>query len=490
MAIDKKVFETDVEEAKYGEFVAEVIALPYRPWINSRYLEEMEVKMKKRFVLELLKNIILQYPELSAELLIKPEYFMYEVMRRRTKLFPPLMYGFINMFERNVRKQNIDFIMNGYSKALKELETENYVVLSNSYLKIRTDFIEETKSHRKRFSNVLISIQKTLFPYIRGISSKIAMTFLQDQRFLKRNSNQKTELLQQLDETEKYLLMPTPLGPVPISDKTSIEDFVRKTVPGGETSKITIEDMGGVLNSVFLLRLQKNHETQQIVVKKFEDWLGFKWFPLALWTLGTQSFAVFGETRLEREYAINQLLSKRGFTVPRILYISLKERLIFEDFVEGEKTSEIVKRMIVSSSKKSVARDSEIIKAVGREISKVHSLSIALGDCKPENILVTNDKKVCFLDLEQATRNGNQPWDIAEFLYYSGHYILPIHSDEAAKIVASSFIEGYLEGGGKRENIRKAASAKYTKVFSIFTFPHIILMMANTCKKMGEEKKT
>jgi len=491
LAIDQKTFESDVERGQFGEIVAEIIALPYQSWINPSYLEEMEVKMKKRFVVELLKDIVLQYPQLSTELLIKPEYFMYEVIRRRARLFLPLMYSFLNMFKKETRKQNIEFIMDGYLKALKELETEKYVALSNGYIKIDKDFVEATKCQRDRFSNILMSIQKALLPYIRGISSKITTTFLQDQKFLTKSSYQKTdkELLRQLGETEKYLLMPTPLGPVPLSDKTNIQDFVRKTVPGGETLKITIEEMGGVLNSVFLLQLQKNNKTQKIVVKKFEDWLGFKWFPLALWALGAQSFAVLGATRLEREYSINQFLSKNGFAVPHILYVSLKERLIFEDFVEGEKLSELVKQIISSASKEDRVKNEKIIKAVGKEIAKTHSLGIALGDCKPENILITKEKKVCFLDLEQATRNGNQPWDIAEFLYYSGHYILPIHSDEAARIIASSFIEGYLEAGGKRETIKKAASAKYTKVFSIFTLPHIILIMANICKKIGEKKR-
>jgi len=490
LAVDKEVFESDVKQGVFGESVAEIIAMPYQPWINPDYLEKMEVEMKKRFVLELLKNIILQYPELSIELLIKPQFFMYEIIRRRTKLFPPLMYIFLNIFSVEAKKQNMALIMNGYLKALKELEKENYVVSSDGYIKIDKDFIEATKLQRNKFSSILRSIRKALFPYIRGISSKITTGFLQEHNIFSDTSYRKSEnkLLNHLEETEKYLLMPTPLGPVPLSDRTDIQDFVRKTVPGGETLKITIEKMGGVLNSVFLLHLQKNHEPQKIVVKKFEDWLGFKWFPLALWTLGTHSFAVLGKTRLEREYSINQFLKKHGFAVPRILYVSLNKRLIFEDFVEGAKISETVKQIIASSPKKGDARNNEIIKAVGREIAKVHSVNVSIGDCKPENLLISNDEKVYFLDLEQATSNGNQPWDVAEFLYYSGHHILPIHSDEAARIIAYSFIEGYLEAGGKREIIRKAASAKYTKVFSVFTLPHIILIMANICKKMGEKR--
>lgn len=489
LAIDQKVFESDLKKGQFGEFASEIIAFPYQPWINQGYLEEMEVKMKKRFVLDLLRNIVLQYPELSIELLINPEYFMYEVTRRRARFFPPLMYHFIKVFEGKARRRNIDRIMKGYLKALKELEAENYVTSSNGYITINNDFVEATKRDRTRFSHVLTSIQKALFPHVQSLSSRIASAIAQGQELLKQSSNQTIDrkLLKQLEETERYLYVPTPLGPVPLSDKTSIQDFVRKTVPGGEKLEIKIEEIGGVLNSVFLLRLQKDHETQKIVVKKFEDWLGFKWFPLALWTLGTQSFAVLGKTRLEREYSSNQFLSKHGLNVPRILYVSLKERLIFEDFVEGEKLSETVKQIVGSSTEEDKLSACKTIRAVGKEIARTHLLGVALGDCKPENILVTNDGSVCLLDLEQATRNGNQPWDVAEFLYYSGHYIPPIHSDEPARMIASSFIEGYLEAGGKRKTIRKAASAKYTKVFSIFTLPHIILTMANICRKAGRE---
>jgi tRNA A-37 threonylcarbamoyl transferase component Bud32 len=272
---------------------------------------------------------------------------------------------------------------------------------------------------------------------------------------------------------------------VPLSDKITIKDFVRKAVPGGEALNIMVERMGGVLNSVFLISLQRNNETQKIVAKKYEDWLGFKWFPLALWALGSQSFAVMGSARLEREYAANQFLRKNGFPVPRVLYVSLKERLIFKEFVEGEKVSEAVKRIISSSPSKASSNDTKVIRAVGWELAKVHLAGIALGDCKPENILAARTGRTCFLDLEQATRSGNQPWDVAEFLYYSGHYILPTQSDKAARTIASSFIEGYLEAGGRRLNVRKAASAKYTKVFSVFTLPNIIVIMANICKRMG-----
>jgi hypothetical protein len=73
LAMAQEAFESDVELGQFGEIVAEIIALPYRPLVNADYLEEMELEMKKRLIIELLRNIIWQYPELSTELLIEPE---------------------------------------------------------------------------------------------------------------------------------------------------------------------------------------------------------------------------------------------------------------------------------------------------------------------------------------------------------------------------------------------------------------------------------
>ena len=87
------------------------------------------------------------------------------------------------------------------------------------------------------------------------------------------------------------------------------------------------------------------------------------------------------------------------------------------------------------------------------------------------------------LDLEQASRSGNKTWDVAEFLYFSGHYSPAMSPTTPAIIIAKSFIEGYLEAGGDVITVKRAASPRYTKVFTVFTPPHILLAISNVCKK-------
>jgi tRNA A-37 threonylcarbamoyl transferase component Bud32 len=218
------------------------------------------------------------------------------------------------------------------------------------------------------------------------------------------------------------------------------------------------------------------------------DWQNFKWFTLALWALGTQSFAVQGRSRLEREYAINKLLEVGGIRVPKILHVSLEKRLIFREYVEGEKMTEVIKRIFKAKRKSDVAEELQRVEEVGKKIAQVHKLDVSLGDAKPENIIIS-DNEILFLDLEQASKNGNQAWDIAEFLYYSGHYVSLAMDTKSVMWLTKAFVKGYLAAGGKRLNVEKAVSPLYTKVFSIFTLPHVILLISNMCKKLANERR-
>jgi tRNA A-37 threonylcarbamoyl transferase component Bud32 len=490
LAVDKGSFERDVKQGWLGEFVTNNLIIPYQTLLNEKYLQEKEVKAKKRIIWELLENIVLTFPELSQELLIEKEYFMYEAMMQRARLFPPIAYTYLNIMREDVKRKNIECMMKGYQMALAELAEENKITFSNSHVKITRNLIDTIRKQRIRIPIFIRAFQRAALLNILSVLPKMMRPYMSDQEILLQSHKyvdaESESLVSQLEDPRKYVLVPTSLGPVSFSDKITIEDFVKKTVPSKEIRNMEVKPIGGVLNDVYLLTFERDHEAQKIVVKRFRNWATIKWFPLTLWSLGTKSFAVLGRTRLEREYAISQFLHSKGIIVPKTLYASPQERLIFKEFVEGENFGEIVKEML--SGKRETLAEVGLIREVGRKIAEIHRIGVSLGDCKPENILVTTNKELCFVDLEQATRDGDQSWDVAEFLYYSGHYVPPISTSDTAELVTREFIEGYLEAGGKKEIIKNAGSAKYTKVFSIFTLPHIVFAISNLCKKTGETK--
>ena len=114
---------------------------------------------------------------------------------------------------------------------------------------------------------------------------------------------------------------------------------------------------------------------------------------------------------------------------------------------------------------------------------QVHAHGVALGDTKPDNVLIKRDGTIFLIDFEQATKDGDKPWDIAVFLYYSGHYLQPYYSNAKAESVTHAFIAGYLKGGGNVSDVKEAGAPKYTRVFSIFTPPPTMRAISNICKK-------
>jgi tRNA A-37 threonylcarbamoyl transferase component Bud32 len=488
LAVDKGSFERDVRLGWLGEFVANILIIPYQPLLNEKYLQEKEVEAKKRIIWELLENLVLTFPELSQELLIEKEYFMYEAMMQRARLFPLITYTYLNMMREDVRKKNVGFMMKGYQMALDKLAEEDRIAISKGYVKITRNFIDTIRKKRIRIPTFIRAVQRAALLNILSVLPKMMKPYMDDQEIMLQTQlgEDAENLVSQLEDPRKHVLVSTPFGPVSFSDKITIEDFVRKTVSSEGIVNMELKPLGGVLNDVYLLTLERDHEAQKIVVKRFRDWSSIKWFPLALWSVGTKSFAVLGRARLEREYAINQFLNSKEILVPKILYVSPQERLIFKEFVEGKNFREIIKELL--SGKREASAEVGLVRDVGRRIAEIHRMGVSLGDCKPENILVTASGELCFVDLEQATRDGDQSWDVAEFLYYSGHYVPPISTSDVVELLTREFIEGYLEAGGKKEIVKNAGSAKYTKVFSIFTLPHIIFAISNLCKKMGKAK--
>jgi len=485
LSVDRRTFEKDVENDWLGGMLVESLLMPYEPLVNKNFLWHQEVKAKKRIILEIINNLILEYPEMSRELLLKPEFFMWEAISRKASLYPPIICRFLGLSEGVISRETQKSIMRGFEAALKEAEEDGVISFRKGYVEINDGYVDAVKGKKLRLLNLLRNVRNSILRHSIEVFPKMMLSLFEDYTAYVKQSAIEGKLLPQLEDTKRFIYIPTSYGLVSLSDKLTLSEFSREILSEERSLNVKVERLGGVLNSVYLVSLPAEKNAKRYVVKVFKSWYGLKWLPLALWALGTRGFAVLGKTRLEREYAINRFLSNNGIRVPRIIHVSPTERIIFQEYVEGESLARII-RQICSSSE---GNDNlySVISKVGGEMAKVHNLNVSLGDCKPENMKLTEDGKICFLDLEQAERGGDQAWDVAEFLYYSGHYAFmsPI---KVPRKLTESFLEGYLKAGGKAGNIEKVRSPRYIKVFSFFTPPHILYVIANTCRKTMQEE--
>jgi tRNA A-37 threonylcarbamoyl transferase component Bud32 len=489
-AVDKWIFEKDVERGFLGEAFAIQLLFPYKPLANAEYLKAKEIELKRRIIHEILENLVLEFPELCYAIHIEPEYFMYEAIQSRVRLFPPIRYMLTNFPRKDIEGENSRIMIEGFLQALETLEKEKVVTRVDEYIKISKDFADSVKRRKVSFTNILKTVQKTLLMSLFGTFPKIFTFLSQNKDLLQRirGTNRETSKgTYYLESSKRYLFVPTANGLAPLATKTSVEELARKILSADQNADVIIKDLGGVFNDVYLVKAYANGKELKAVVKTFKDWSNLKWLPLNIWAFGTKTFALLGQTRLERECATNQFLYRKGFSVPKLLAINHDERLVFMEYVEGESLEKIIKK-IANAKNEGGVNDKyiKILHKVGETFAKIHALNITLGDTKPENILVGKNGEIYLLDLEQSSRGDDKAWDIAEFLYYAGHYIPPLVGTSPAEIITKAFIRGYLNAGGDIKSVKEAGKTKYTKVFSVFVFPHIIFAISNICRKADE----
>ena len=72
--------------------------------------------------------------------------------------------------------------------------------------------------------------------------------------------------------------------------------------------------------------------------------------------------------------------------------MSNAERLIFMEFIEGESLSQAIKKISAALPEENVELELAQIAQAGEVPAKVHSHNIVLGDTKPDNLLVKQDR--------------------------------------------------------------------------------------------------
>ncbi len=243
------------------------------------------------------------------------------------------------------------------------------------------------------------------------------------------------------------------------------DDILRLVRSVRSEGRVSVRRMGSFVNDVFLVKV----DGEPYVAKRYTNWLSLKWFTLSLYGLGSVRFSISGRRRMEAEYYFNDFLYRRGLPVPRILASDIRSRLILFSYAPGE---QLLSRLTgVLGFSEPGQMENEAASSAGAFLAGSHELDVGLGDTRPENFIVEHKGGITFVDLEQAKHRGDFAWDVAEFLYYSGHYWLFYTRNVSAYV--DGFIDGYLEHGDPRV-LRSAASPKYVRVFSIWTPPNIL----------------
>jgi len=464
LMVGRKLFEEDVESSTLLDIAAGRLLIPYKAIIGGEYLSRWEEAYRRRKILESLKALILERPELSRELRIDPRYFPYDILISLSHILPQAEEE-LNKVEGGAPE--------GFLKTLRELEGEGYIRVEDGYIVVEEDYIDEVLRRGSRTLEQLESIRRAIGELVadgvRGIIDLLRGLPLIEEALPRRS----------LPQPDRFLYFPTARGLTSLSESVGVEELVSRLEPEAEAEEVELRRIGGVLNDVYLLIYTVEGEQRRAVVKWYPNWTTLKWTPVALWTLGTRGFAVAGRERMERECASTLFLSRGGIPVPRVLYASFRDRLLVKEYVEGDSFVEVVKRIL----KGETGLFGEAIRRLGETLALIHGLGATVGDCKPDDFILSDGRPI-LVDLEQGSRGGDASWDVAEFLYFSGRYANPLSPLEGAERLVELFAQGYLEGGGSLRTLREAGRLKYWKVFTPLVLPQVLYTISRGLRRL------
>lgn len=476
LLVDKELFESDVEASAILEFAAGILLHPYIALFGEVYIERWAQIYRQRKIKESLTALALEHPELSSELQIDPKFFVHDSLLRLAHISP----GALELL--HAIDDTGNELMESYTIALKELESDRIIHIKEGFVEVDKIFVDAVLESKVPVSDQLKQVNRQLQGLIKlglnGVSSLLQTfsSFLISEGPLSQAFKSKD-----IAQAEKFLNFPTEMGLTPLSAATNIDELVVKLEPSKNVSQSRLQRFGGVLNEVYMLSYTADWKRKKAIVKRYPNWVSLKWVPIALWTLGTQNFSVMGRARMERECATTSYLGRKEIEVPRILHASFKDRLLLREYVEGKNLTGVIKANL---QKDRLSHSDEILlRRVGKTLASVHAAGATLGDCKPENFIINFNGDPVIIDLEQGARRGNEIWDLAEFLYFTGHYADLRYPLESIAEITRIFIEGYLNGGGSRRNITEVSRLRYKKVFIPFTLPQVINTISKTCRR-------
>jgi tRNA A-37 threonylcarbamoyl transferase component Bud32/predicted nucleotidyltransferase len=476
LIVDKKALELDAEKGSFGDFIAGRLISPYTPILNTEYLEDIEVKIKKRFAEEDLEDLVIEYEELARGLVIRLEYLVLARMRKRSRGYPPLRYSYINMLREGLRDKNMTAILKGYKRAVKELATSKFIRVEGEAIRFENEYVDiilSSKTYNKVVNLVDFS-RRALSAYItHGKAGRVKLdVFAMELTSKIKRELQTTFKRQRIEDPKNFLFLKTDKGLMCLNEESTIVELVQKL---RNEKNVDVNPLSSSLNEVYSITL----DDEKLVVKKFTNWYTFKWFMLNIAAYGTKVFSLSGKARLANEYGINRLLAENNILVPEIVAISIKDRVLVERYIEGASALDFLEEAF--SVEELTDQQKGLAIELGKIIATIHSLHVVIGDCKPENFIIGKNGQIYVLDLEQGERRGDPTWDVAEFLYFSGHFGSKFTN--GLRDFVLNFVEGYCQIGD-RTILRRAAGFRYSRVFLGWTHLPIIQAIASILKAL------
>jgi tRNA A-37 threonylcarbamoyl transferase component Bud32 len=477
LVVDPKALENDCRKSTFGEFVSGRLLNVYSPITGKSYLRENEVAYKKRVIIEGLSEAVANYSQFACEIIFPLRYFLFEKLRKRAAIYPPVVYSYSKTYSDELLGENLEASLEGFKKAAERLQAENVISFDRESDNIRLLPKNFHGGFSAKVEAAASFTSKSLKQYaVHGYAGRVRPDVVGREVMSKISRSRRTgKLPDRIKSPEKEWSIPS--GKLFVSSKDWLKDLIEHLGLDEKSCRVSKSSIGEISNAAGIYNLEDNQGKHfSIAVKRFKDVKGMKWGVLNLWSLKNANFIVNPAERLFREYRASHELRRFGLSTPEFIAVFLSQGMGVTKFVRGPDLSKIESAYLDGRSE-----ELDPIFAFGRDLAIMHNRGYCMGDTKPSNAIhCIDDSKIYFVDLEQSHPEGNRTWDLAEFIYYSVRFTL--REDRARKLVAS-FVQGYLSKGSDPRIVQETAALRYRAPFQPFIAPNVLNALKQDLQK-------
>ncbi|MDH5363301.1 MAG: hypothetical protein OEW84_08310, partial [Aigarchaeota archaeon] len=330
LAVDEEVFEADMKKASLGEFVSGRFLTPYYPVLGSDLIRDADFHSKKRIAIETLRNLSLERRIAAAEMLIRPEYFLFDKVRRRASLYPPVKYSYANILRQPQGSVNLQMMVQRFVPSLESLVEDGTLIRSDGYYKVSKEFVSSCLKAEAYVARQTDEIERTIRMYVtHGFAGRINPRLVAEELVSKIRRGARKQEEATLPDPDEYLYFDTPSGLQSAIEQLDIYEYAEKQL-GAAPQEVVVDKVGAVLNSTYRVTVSHGDEPRKLFVKKYLNWTDMKWVVAWLWTVGLKNFSVLAKTRMSNEIHFIRHLARKGFNTPGLLHVNWKRRMVFQ----------------------------------------------------------------------------------------------------------------------------------------------------------------
>ncbi len=471
LIVDSKSLIKDAEAAYLGEFAAGRLLNVHEALTGSEFIEDVEIKLKRRVSFEILNEVTSTYGGFSTRFIMPIKYLLFEKLKKRASLYPPALYSYVKTYTGALGEENLKATLRGFITVLKKMESQGWIsLLDGEHLRIEDEYFKLRKSGK--IKKALLQTKRGVISYaVHGYAGHVGPDVI------------KKEVLSKIGRSKE-------IGDVPEEIKQP------KSLWGIDEGLLIVDGDNWLLQVIGHLNLSENTKIVQlpqeefyetlkaysledgdkkiaIAAKCFKDIKSIKWAFLNLWALPTKWFETSPLTRLGREYSAIRRLREIGLNTPRVISVILNKRILVTNFIEGINLGKIIKDILDGHDV-----DKSPVSLYGESTGCAHKHGYSLGDTKPSNAILS-DGKIFLTDLEQASEHGDKAWDVALFIYYSNKLTLNV---SGARTVTQEFLKGYLRTGCF-DIVKEALNLDYLGPFQAILAPNVLKAIRDEMSK-------